>query len=199
MTLPEGQFLYGKHKVLYLLQQEYLKNGEDCPYSIILTNPRDAVFVYRLLGVSDYTVMSLCQFLLENGIAFRTLQHLPQIDSSRTLNNNNALLPMRLSDYRFGGDDYEAYVRHRAQLLTSPRGRAALLRGGIVARIAREHVAIDSVLLGPSSAVTIHRLGMHVTDNRGLEFWDDDLTENEIGIICGIYRCFTGIFFGIYT
>ena len=183
MTLPEGQFLYGKHKVLYLLQQEYLKNGEDCPYSIILTNPRDAVFVYRLLGVSDYTVMSLCQFLLENGIAFRTLQHLPQIDSSRTLNNDNTLLPMCLSDYRFGGDDYEAYVRHRAQLLTSPRGRAALLRGGIVARIAREHVAIDSVLLGPSSAVTIHRLGMHVTDNRGLEFWDDDLTENEIGII----------------
>jgi len=29
----------------------------------------------------------------------------------------------------------------------------------------------------------IHRLGMHVTD-RG--FWDVDLTENEIGIICGV-------------
>ena len=27
LTLPKGQFLYGKHKVLYILQQEYLKNG----------------------------------------------------------------------------------------------------------------------------------------------------------------------------
>jgi len=69
------------------------------------------------------------------------------------LNNDKTLLPMRLSDYQFGSDDYEAYVRHRAQLLTSPRGRAALLRGGIVARIAREHIAIESALLGPSSAV----------------------------------------------
>jgi len=81
----------------------------------------------------------------------------------------------------------------------SPRGRAALLRGGIVARIAREHIAIDSALLGPSSAVIAHRLGMHVTDPRGLEFWDDDLTENEIGIICGVHRCFTGMSFGNYT
>ena len=199
LTLPEGQFLYGKHKVLYILQKECLKNGIESPYSIVLTNPRDAVFVYRLLGVSDFTMISLCEFLLEHGIAFRTLQHLPKIYSSRTLNNDQTLLPMRLSDYQFGSDDYQAYVRHRAQFLTSPRGRAALLRGGIVARIAREHIAIDSALLGPSSAVTTHRLGMHVTDNRGLEFWDDDLTENEIGIICGAYRCFTGIFFGNYT
>jgi len=85
MPLPEGQFLYGKNTVLYALRPECLKNGIDCPYSIILTNPRDAVFVYRLLGVSDFTVISLSEFLLENGIAFRTLQHLPQIDSSPTM------------------------------------------------------------------------------------------------------------------
>jgi len=59
MPLPEGQFLYGKYKVLYILRPEYLKNAIDCPYSIILTNPRDAVFVYRLLGVSDFTVILL--------------------------------------------------------------------------------------------------------------------------------------------
>ena len=106
---------------------------------------------------------------------------------------------MHLLDYQFGSDDYEGYIRHRAQLLMSLRGHAALLRGGIVARIAREHIAIDLALLGPSSAVTVHCLGMHVTDRRGLEFWDDDLTENEIGIICGVYRCFTGVFFGNYT
>ena len=111
VLLPEGQFLYGKYKVLYALRPEYLKNGVDCLYSIILTNPRDAVFIYRLLGVSDFTVILLCEFLLENGIAFRMLQHLPHIDSSRKLNNDKTLLPMCLSDYQFGRDDYEAYVR----------------------------------------------------------------------------------------
>jgi len=70
-----------------------------------------------------------------------------------TMTNDETLLPMRLVDYQFGSDDYEAYIRHRAQFLTSLRGRAALLRGGIVARIAREHIAIDSALLGPSSAM----------------------------------------------
>jgi hypothetical protein len=94
---------------------------------------------------------------------------------------------MGLSGYQFGRDDYEAHVRHRAQLLTSPRGRAALLRSGVIARIAREYIAIDSALFGPSSAVTVHRLGMHIAD-RGLEFWDDDLTENATGIICSVYR-----------
>ena len=198
IPLSEGQFLYARNTVFYAIRPRCLKNGTDCPYSIILTNPRDAVFVYRLLGVSDFTAISLCEFLLENGIACRTLQYLPCITSSRTLNNDETLLPMRLSDYQFGSDDYQAYIRHRAQFLTSPRGRAALLRGGIIARIAREHIAIDSALLGPSSAVTVHRLGMHVTDHRGMEFWDDDLTENEIGIICGVHRCFTGMSFGNY-
>ena len=130
---------------------------------------------------------------------FRMLQHLPKIYSSRTLNNDQTLLPMHLSDYQFGSDDYEGYVRHRAQLLMLPRGRAALLQGGIVAWIAREHIAVDSVLLGPSSSVIVHRLAMHITDTSGLEFWDDDLTENEIGIICGVHQCFTGMSFGNYT
>ena len=31
MTLPKGLFLYGKHRVLYNLGPEYLKNGADCP------------------------------------------------------------------------------------------------------------------------------------------------------------------------
>ena len=84
-------------------------------------------------------------------------------------------------------------------MLTSLQGHAALLQGGIVARIAREHIAVDSVLLGPSSSMIVHRLGMHITDMSGLEFWDDNLTENEIGIICGVHRCFTGMSFGNYT
>ncbi|KIM36151.1 hypothetical protein M413DRAFT_78557 [Hebeloma cylindrosporum] len=120
------------------------------------------------------------------------MQRLGCIYPERLLNNDETLPPMRLSGYKFRPDDFEIYVRHRADLLESPRGRAALLRGGIVARIAREHIELASATRGPSSAITVHRLGMHITDKTGAQFWDDDLTENEIGVICGLHRCFTG-------
>jgi len=141
--------------------------------------------------------VSLSRFLLENGITFRTLLQLRRVDSPRSLNNDETLLPMRLSDYVFRPSDYEAYIRNRATLLKSPRARAALLQGGIIGRIAREHIGLESATLGPSSAVTVHRLGVHLTTRDGGQFWDDDLTENEIGIICGVYRCFTGMPFEI--
>ena len=69
------------------------------------------------------------------------------------------------------------------------------MRGGIVAWIAREHIGLESAMLGPSSAVTVHRIGMHLTDDSGAQFWDDDLNENEIRIVCGLHRCLTGMAF----
>lgn len=179
---------------VYMVRQESLK-APYFPWSIALKNAKDALFVYRLLRNRDLSALSLSNFLLENGIAFTTLLALNPICSSRTLNNDETMLPMRLSGYTFGPDDYEAYIHHRARFLTSPRGRAALLRGGIVARIAREHIGLDSATLGPSSAITVHRLGKHYTATNGVQFWDDELSENEIGIICGLHRCFTGMAF----
>ena len=122
---------------------------------------------------------------------FRTLQHLEHIYSTQTLNNDSIVLPMCLSHYQFGSNDYEAYVHHCAQLLMLLQGHAALLQGGIISQISREHISIDSALFGPSSAVTTHRLGIYVTNKDGMEFWDDNLTENEIEIICGVHWCFT--------
>jgi len=180
------------NKILYIVSENYLKDGEACPYSITLTNARDTLFIYHLLSVRDFTAISLCEFLLENGIMFRTLQHLEHIYSTQTLNNDSIVLPMCLSHYQFGSNDYEAYVHHCAQLLMLLQGHAALLQGGIISQISREHISIDSALFGPSSAVTTHRLGIYVTNKDGMEFWDDNLTENEIGIICGVHWCFTG-------
>ncbi|KIM48501.1 hypothetical protein M413DRAFT_22984 [Hebeloma cylindrosporum] len=179
--LPTDQFFYRKNRVVYVLKADSFMDGKACPYSIALTNARDAIFIYRH-----------CQFLWENGIPFRTLQHLDRVPVHRMLNNDETLIPIRLSGYQFGLRDYEAYIRHRAQLLTSPRGRAALLRGGIVAQLAREHIETDSTLFGPSSAMMVHRLGIHIVENNGSELWDDHLMENEIGIICGLHRCYTG-------
>ena len=101
-------------------------------------------------------------------------------------------IPIRLYSYQFGPNDYEAYEHQRAALLSSPRGRAALPRGGIVARLANEHLSLDTACFGPSSFVSTYGVGFSVVNDAGTRFWDDDLTDDELKIICGVHRCYTG-------
>jgi hypothetical protein len=95
-------------------------------------------------------------------------------------------------NYQFSPNDYEAYEHQRAARLSSPRGRAALLRGGIVARLANEHLSLDSACFGPSSFVSTYGIGFSVVDSTGRKFWDDELTNDEVDIICGVHCSYTG-------
>ncbi|KJA12735.1 hypothetical protein HYPSUDRAFT_100680, partial [Hypholoma sublateritium FD-334 SS-4] len=78
-------------------------------------------------------------------------------------------------------EDYDEYLRRREILLRSHRGRAALMYGGIVARIARDVLDVNEVLKGPSTqAVTVAVKGAFNID-------DDVLSQNDLDIICGVY------------
>jgi hypothetical protein len=70
----------------------------------------------------------------------------------------------------------------------------ALLEGGLIGQIAKEHLGHHSAALGPSSAVTNHRQGFSVMDTAGITYWDDRLTDDEIHLICGMYHCYTGTY-----
>ncbi|KAJ3805176.1 hypothetical protein F5876DRAFT_52269, partial [Lentinula aff. lateritia] len=91
--------------------------------------------------------------------------------------------------------DYQAYEVVRNEFLRSARGRAALLGGGIVARLARDIVNKHDVYDGP----TVHALqeGEHALCvwevGRGRAFWDDQLTSEETDLICGTYEVATGM------
>ena len=163
------------------------------PWSIALYDIPQALYVFRLLLKSRNTAATLARILLEEGVAFRTVQPLRDVYSRSSLGDIVTIVPIRLSNYIFKASDYDVYVRHRAMILSSPRGRAALLRGGIIGRLAREHLAIDSACLGPSSSVTVHRLGFNIVDGDGRRYWDDELTDDEINVICGLHRCYTGM------
>ncbi|KAJ3871399.1 hypothetical protein F5051DRAFT_340943, partial [Lentinula edodes] len=84
--------------------------------------------------------------------------------------------------------DYQAYEVVRNEFLRSARGRAALLGGGIVARLARDIVNKHDVYDGP----TVHALqeGEHALCRA---FWDDQLTSEETDLICGTYEVATGM------
>ena len=136
-----------------------------------------ALFVFRLLLKERHTPTSLAHILLEEGVAFRTVTPLADVRLKLSLDDIVTMVPIRLSNYVFKPSDYDVYINQRAMILSSPRGHAALLRGGI----------------GPSSSVTIHRIRFNITDSNGVKYWDDELTENEINVICGLHRCYTGM------
>ena len=186
------QIILKKNDNLFFLSPPALREEPSCPWTIALTRAADALFVYRLLMEKDFSPLSLAYVLVNEGIRFCTLQpllHLSVLSSIRTV---RAVIPICVKDYQFNVSDYHCYIQERARLLSSPRGRAALLEGGIVGRIAKEHLGHDCAALGPSSAVTVHRNGFSLMD-AGVTYWDDKLTDDEIHIICGLYYCYTGM------
>ncbi|KAI0337193.1 hypothetical protein BDW22DRAFT_1303692, partial [Trametopsis cervina] len=80
--------------------------------------------------------------------------------------------------------DYARYEDIRDALLRSCQGRAALMRGGIIWRLAVEVIGFDDVLFGPSGNHT--RQDAVVMD--GENFVDDELNQHQLDLICGVYR-----------
>lgn len=146
------------------------------------------------------SVFHVCQYLLENGIHFKTLAAHPCPVSwlwpSKPMPLFYKNVPLALGarmDRDFTVEDYEAYTDQRDAIIKSHRGRAAFLRGGIVWRLARECMSYEDVLMGPS--------GCHTREDYinldGMGFVDDELSEHELAVICGTYRVLPGKF--VYT
>jgi hypothetical protein len=105
-------------------------------------------------------------------------------------------IPIRFPNYQFTTHDYAVYLRDRESLLLQPKGRAALLQGGIVWRLALETVGMEAALEGPSSDVTNCRLRISFSSGdpeSGVQYWDDELTNDELIMLCGGYKFYTGM------
>ncbi|KAI0685148.1 hypothetical protein BC835DRAFT_1421513 [Cytidiella melzeri] len=162
----------------------------DVPYSLCLADP---VSVNHLLRSEvSSSMFDVTRTLLSWGVPFNTLQ---PIADPRTLWASPPMpmyfnqVPLGLGivehKHKFTLDDYKAYVAKRDEIITSFQGRAALLRGGLLWRLARDSYADDSeVCKGPS--------GFAMRDNhRVLGDWDyvdDDLSLHQEDVICGVYR-----------
>lgn len=189
------RLLFEKVGDLFFLRGSRLKLEPQAPWTIALTTARDAVKVFRLLAnPGKHSSVSLAHYLLEMGMTFFTLLPL-QCQPSIQLQAHRNVVPIRAPGYVFEKRDYDIYIQHRRRLLSSSRGRAALLAGGLLSRLAREHIGIDSACFGPSPAVTEHHLGCHFTADDGTVYWDDMLTEEEMDVICGFHMCYTGLLF----
>lgn len=85
-------------------------------------------------------------------------------------------------------DDYHAYELRRQTLLSGPRGRAALMMGGIVWRLAREVMYDYEILDGPNYC---SGPSFQISTSSGT-LVDNALTSDELAVLCGTYKILTG-------
>jgi len=172
------------------------KEAATVPWMVAVPNVMDAFYVCRLhqTGGLQLTDFEVARELLNRGIRFSTLLPVKSILGSIRPPPNT--IPIRLPGYKFTRDDYYAYEQQRAALLSDPRiARSALLRGGIVWRLAVATLSFDDVLEGPTVAATVDRRGIVIkTSDDSTDLCDDGLTQLELDIICGLHYCYTGMF-----
>ncbi|PPR02336.1 hypothetical protein CVT24_011679 [Panaeolus cyanescens] len=182
-------------KDLYAVRNSTFSDVTDDTWILALRRPADVLYVYRFISKSkgDEKREDLIQILVLDGIPFRTLKETNNSEGMRcSISGIITTIPMQLSDHTYTSGDYANYIHRRAQILYGPRGRAALMVGGIVTRIAMEHLGTQGAIFGPSTTVLEDRVGINVYAAHR-HFVDDGLTQDELDIICGLEIAYTGM------
>jgi len=86
--------------------------------------------------------------------------------------------------------DYDAYEDARRRVFDQPFGRAAGWVDGLIWRIAMDSIALGVALRGPSKLA--REFGDLVADPTGKQFVNDNLSEDEMDLICGKWVIYTG-------
>lgn len=88
--------------------------------------------------------------------------------------------------------DFRHYETCRKDfLLHAPRARAAASKGGILWRLTVEFIDWNYVIAGPSPEVQRSTRAKHLKGDPN-EYWDDELMEEDIDIVCGVYKIYSG-------
>jgi hypothetical protein len=178
-------------KQFYIVTPRSPGNSEQTQIELLLSSAASVVEIIRRRWGPDPAKIGY--ELLKRGIPFNTCIRGPcPTQLQRQIQSHYGGLGYRPQNYRPDYIDYKAYECLRNQFLLSPRGRAAMLAGGIVARLAREVVRLEGVCIGPSDGVLESGICFWDGKQSSAAYWDDKLTEDESDLICGVYRVDTG-------
>ncbi|EEB89416.1 hypothetical protein MPER_12486 [Moniliophthora perniciosa FA553] len=140
------------------------------------------------------SLAAIMRMLAKCGVAFRTFMQGPIVELPAQTSRTWARLGFHPKDYNFDRSDYLTYVKERNSFLRTPRARAARMAGGILARLACDAVDDATVCSGPTENVMVPGgMGECLRVVHGHEgYWDDQLSEDEIDLICGVYEITSG-------
>lgn len=179
-------------RVFYRVVPRHAPGGEEQPWDLLVP---DAITAVECLRRSHGSLgkAALVHFFSQTGRPFSTRKPIHPPPPPARVPRHRSYFPDGLSErhQQYVPDelDYKGYERDRAAFLLSDRGRAAIQEGGIVWRLAVEHLRLDDILGGPVdlAAAIYERF-----DGEPVGGWDDQLTDAELNLICGVYRIITG-------
>ncbi|TBU36529.1 hypothetical protein BD309DRAFT_1024264 [Dichomitus squalens] len=160
-----------------------------CWWDLVVDAPT-ALELYRRRGIR--TSVEAVRFLADRGTPFNTLFEPDSRYHFVLARPIGDLVSWRVHGFVPNSCDYSEYERRAYHILCQPKGRAALLRGGIVWRIAVEILGDEwraGVLSGPSDDV--YRFGATFVQIQGVDGLDDSLSPDQLDVICGVYREYT--------
>ncbi|TDL29891.1 hypothetical protein BD410DRAFT_823878 [Rickenella mellea] len=169
-----------------------VQNDTVTQWHLFVDNPTTAVACYRR---SYSSVSEIASDFLRAGIRFSTRKYGPYLPPKPGPHIQCPnILGYRPKHYKPNHVDYAAYEAARNAFLVHPRARAALLKGGIIWRLTIEFlrddpVLWDQVLRGPTGDLKHSHAWC---TEKGTALWDDELSDDELDLISGVYRVFTG-------
>ena len=165
---------------------------QSVPYRFVisLNNPIAVLQIIRSQFGPDLPEVALQ--LASKGISFSTRTISETVPTPTKL---SAELPIGLGFLPFNYQpllsNYVSYLDKRDHVLRRSYGRAALMKGGIIACLAHDSLSdrMDALVRGrPSEDVFKYGTATKI----GAEyFWDDDLDLNDEQVICGVYKIST--------
>ncbi|KAJ3850684.1 hypothetical protein EV368DRAFT_44759 [Lentinula lateritia] len=187
----EVDVLFSFNGVYYLIQAQGATDHE--PYLIALRSAATVMEIARREWGPMTENIITC--LIEHGMPFNTLMASYPPRKYRAIPcRRPAMLGLRPATFKPTLQDYRGYEILRDDFLCSARGPAALLAGGIISRLAREVVDVNDVCDGPTGhALQEGEYSLCVWEmGQNRAFWDDQLTNEEMDLICGSYEVVTG-------
>jgi hypothetical protein len=170
-------------RVLYYIESR--DQEQQSPYQVVVEDAATALECYRRTW---NTPVDVARCLVQSGKAFQTYVPKPPAPLY-PMRRPYLSLGFRQAGYVFDTHDYRVFEDRLEQFFRLPHSRAALLSGGIVWRIAMEFIYPGLVLMGPSENVA--HFGDVVQTPDG-PIVDNNLTQEELNLICGVYEVYTG-------
>jgi hypothetical protein len=177
----------------YLLQPK-ISDRNHPQWTLMVEDP--AAILYCLRSLRGHSSAQIALHLASRGIPFYTLQRriAKPVGFVQLSERLEVGLGWRNLGYEVDAFEYAIYEAKRSAFLRrEPQARAALLAGGLVWRLAVESLGKDlstAILSGPS--VASHTYGFKHCSFRWCNETDDILRQDELDLICGVYKVYTG-------
>ena len=174
--------------VIYFIEARNHKWDGVC-WQLMLSDAATVLECFRQEQASS--VRDLALFLFRRGTPFSTRIRRSEIQSRSSQRPVLAVgLGWRSMGHKPTVSEYNFYENLRRAFFNHPRSRSAHLKGGIIWRHALESSGVraeEDVLGGPSEQVLA--CGVCIGSSNDAEsLWDDDLSDAEMNLICGVYK-----------